>query len=83
MQEISRTVGAHSRRKLTEHEVCRIKEIAVQNLSRQPSLTSDELMRLAGISGDQARFCLRQLVEEGKLRQIGRTSGTRYVSSEA
>ena len=68
--------------RLPEEHIRHIEQIVITYLEKNASISNTELRALAGIKYDQATYFFNRMLEEGKLRRTGKTSGIRYVRPE-
>jgi hypothetical protein len=68
--------------RLPEAQIHHIEQIVITYLDKNPSISNTELRALADIRYDQATYFFNRMLEEGKLRRTGKTSGIRYVRPE-
>jgi predicted HTH transcriptional regulator len=68
--------------RLPEAHIRRIERIVITYLAKNPSISNTELRALAGLRYDQATYFFNRMLEEGKLRRTGKTSGIKYVRPE-
>ena len=67
---------------LTDDQIRHVEPIAMRYLEKHVSINNKALRGLSGITYDQATYFFNRMLEEGKLRRTGKTSGIRYVRPE-
>ena len=70
-------------RTLSKSEVSQVKKLLLRCLKKNAFINNAKLRELTGLDYDQATWFFGQMLSEGTLERIGKTSGTKYILPNA
>ncbi len=70
-------------RSLPKSEVLRVKKLLLRYFKKNAFINNTKLRELTGLSYDQAIWFFGQMLSEGTLERIGKTSSTKYILPNA